>query len=104
MAPLLLALAAAVAGPATTARAAAPVRPGVPAAPVQALPQLHQHLVLFAGGERSLEGVKYQSFRIPSLVRTPNGALVAFAEGRVNGPADHGDIDLVYKRSTDGGR
>ena len=67
-------------------------------------PQQHHHLVLFAGGERSLDGVKYQSFRIPSLVRTPNGALVAFAEGRVHSSVDYGDIDLVYKRSSDGGR
>jgi sialidase-1 len=70
---------------------------------VQALPQVHRHLVLFAGGERSQEGVKYQSFRIPSMVRTPNGVLVAFAEGRVHSSADHGDIDVVYKRSVDGG-
>jgi sialidase-1 len=74
------------------------------AKPLQAQPQGHRHLVLFDGGERSMEGVKYQSFRIPSLVSTPNGALVAFAEGRVHNSADHGDIDLVYKRSTDGGR
>jgi sialidase-1 len=59
--------------------------------------------VLFAGGERSVEGVKYQSFRIPSLVRTPNGVLVAFAEGRIRNSRDYGDIDLVYKRSIDGG-
>jgi sialidase-1 len=59
--------------------------------------------VLFAGGERSVEGVKYQSFRIPSLVHTPGGALVAFAEGRIRNSRDYGDIDLVYKRSVDGG-
>jgi sialidase-1 len=106
MAPaLLLAVAAAVAGPVTTAHAVPlPVAPAAGARPVQSLPQVHHHLVLFAGGERSMEGVKYQSFRIPSLVRTPNGTLVAFAEGRVHHSADHGDIDLVYKRSSDGGR
>jgi sialidase-1 len=82
------------AAPAVAPRAAAKPAPG----------QLHHHLVLFAGGERSLQGVKYQSFRIPSLVRTPNGTLVAFAEGRIHNSADHGDIDLVYKRSADGGR
>lgn len=46
----------------------------------------------------------YASFRIPALVRARSGALLAFAEGRRRSAADHGDIDLVLKRSTDGGR
>lgn len=45
----------------------------------------------------------YHSFRIPSIVRTPDGTLIAFAEGRKNGPGDFGDINLVYRRSTDNG-
>lgn len=45
----------------------------------------------------------YSSFRIPALVRAPDGALLAFAEGRVNSSEDCGDIDIVSKRSTDGG-
>lgn len=46
----------------------------------------------------------YASFRIPACVRAPDGALLAFAEGRVNSSSDSGNIDLVRKRSTDGGR
>lgn len=46
----------------------------------------------------------YSCFRIPAIVRANDGTLLAFAEGRVNGCGDAGDIDLVLKRSTDGGR
>lgn len=44
----------------------------------------------------------YYSFRIPTLIRT-DSALIAFAEGRRNATSDFGDIDLVYRRSFDGG-
>lgn len=46
----------------------------------------------------------YKSFRIPAIVRTPKGELLAFAEGRVGGAGDFGDIDIVLKRSADGGK
>lgn len=46
----------------------------------------------------------YHTFRIPALVRALDGTLLAFAEGRVNGRGDSGDIDLVLRRSRDGGR
>ncbi|MEU6802851.1 sialidase family protein [Streptomyces neyagawaensis] len=46
----------------------------------------------------------YASFRIPAVVRTASGALLAFCEGRVGGREDFGNIDIVVKRSTDGGR
>lgn len=46
----------------------------------------------------------YACFRIPAIVRTTGGILLAFAEGRVHDCGDAGDIDLVLKRSTDGGR
>ncbi|MDT0341347.1 sialidase family protein [Streptomyces litchfieldiae] len=46
----------------------------------------------------------YACFRIPALVATADGTLLAFAEGRVADCADVGDIDLVLKRSTDEGR
>jgi sialidase-1 len=45
----------------------------------------------------------YACFRIPAIVRTTHGTLLAFAEGRVNNCGDAGDIDLVLKRSSDGG-
>ncbi|MEU6082957.1 sialidase family protein [Streptomyces sp. NPDC047108] len=46
----------------------------------------------------------YASFRIPAVVRAADGALLAFCEGRVGSQEDHGDIDIVLRRSTDGGR
>ena len=46
----------------------------------------------------------YKSFRIPAIVRSPNGELLAFAEGRVGGSGDFGDIDIVLKRSRDNGK
>ena len=46
----------------------------------------------------------YHTFRIPALIVTPRGALLAFCEGRRTSRADHGDVDLVLKRSTDGGK
>ncbi|WP_426504870.1 sialidase family protein [Dactylosporangium sp. McL0621] len=45
----------------------------------------------------------YSAFRIPAVVKARSGAVLAFAEGRKGGLSDAGDIDLVLKRSTDGG-
>lgn len=46
----------------------------------------------------------YHTYRIPSLTVTPKGTLLAFCEGRKNSGSDTGDIDLLLKRSVDGGR
>ncbi|MFD8667928.1 exo-alpha-sialidase [Streptomyces microflavus] len=46
----------------------------------------------------------YRCFRIPALVTTPSGALLAFAEGRVATCSDIGHNDIVMRKSTDGGR
>jgi sialidase-1 len=46
----------------------------------------------------------YACFRIPAIVKTDDGTLLAFAEGRVLNCGDASDIDIVLKRSTDGGR
>lgn len=48
--------------------------------------------------------VGYNCYRIPALVKTKAGTILAFAEGRKNNCSDEGDIDLVMKRSTDGGK
>jgi sialidase-1 len=45
----------------------------------------------------------YHSYRIPALLTTQSGVLLAFCEGRRNNRRDHGDIDLITKRSTDSG-
>jgi sialidase-1 len=45
----------------------------------------------------------YHTYRIPVIVVTTNGTLLAFCEGRKNGRSDTGKIDLLLKR-TDGGK
>ncbi|MFF4396746.1 exo-alpha-sialidase [Streptomyces sp. NPDC001480] len=45
----------------------------------------------------------YDTYRIPAVVATRTGTLLAFAEGRHSGAGDTGDIDVVLRRSTDGG-
>jgi len=46
----------------------------------------------------------YHTYRIPAAVLSKRGALLAFCEGRKLSAADGGKIDLLLKRSTDGGR
>lgn len=46
----------------------------------------------------------YHTFRIPAVVTTTNGTILAFAEGRKNKSSDTGDINLVMKRSENNGK
>ena len=46
----------------------------------------------------------YHTYRIPAIIVTTNGTLLAFCEGRKNSRGDSGDIDLLVKRSMDGGK
>jgi len=46
----------------------------------------------------------YHTFRIPAVIGTRKGTLLAFCEGRKSGRGDSGDIDTLLKRSTDGGK
>lgn len=46
---------------------------------------------------------KYKGYRIPSIISV-NNKLLAFAEGRVNGFSDTGNIDIVMKSSLDNGK
>src|SRR5688500_13962217 len=55
--------------------------------------------VVFRAGEGG-----YHTYRIPALLVSPKGALLAFCEGRKTSKQDHGDVDLVLKRSSDGGQ
>ncbi|MFE7272893.1 exo-alpha-sialidase [Streptomyces sp. NPDC057623] len=45
----------------------------------------------------------YDTYRIPATITTPRGTVLAFAEGRHDGAGDTGDIDVVLRRSHDGG-
>ncbi|MFZ2658109.1 MAG: sialidase family protein [Victivallales bacterium] len=46
----------------------------------------------------------YAIYRIPSLLVTRAGTLLAFCEGRVDNGGDHGTIHMLVKRSEDNGR
>ena len=46
----------------------------------------------------------YHTYRIPATIVTRDGTLLAFCEGRKANRSDSGDIDLLVKRSQDGGK
>jgi len=68
------------------------------ALPAVAAP-LFTQLEVFVSGEDG-----YHTYRIPALCVTKKGTLLAFCEGRRNSSSDSGDIDLLVKRSFDGGK
>ena len=45
----------------------------------------------------------YHTYRIPSIIVTTKGTVLSFCEGRRNSSDDTGDIDMLVKRSVDGG-
>ena len=59
--------------------------------------QLKQTDVFISGQDGS------HTYRIPSVVVASDGGLLAFCEARRTTGSDTGDIDLVLKRSADGG-
>lgn len=62
-------------------------------------PALPEQATLWTAGRDG-----YHTYRIPALLVTAKGSVLAFCEGRKTGSGDHGDVDLIMKRSTDGGR
>jgi sialidase-1 len=46
----------------------------------------------------------YHTYRIPAIITTVKGTLLAFCEARKKSTSDTGDINLVLKRSEDGAR
>ena len=53
---------------------------------------------LFTNGQGA-----YACYRIPAIVNSPNGNLIAFAEGRTKDCNDFGDVDILMSNSNDGG-
>jgi len=58
-----------------------------------------QNIPVFESGKDG-----HKSYRIPAIIKLNNGHLLAFAEGRVQGASDFGDVNIVLKISTDNGR
>jgi len=53
---------------------------------------------LFVSGQKG-----YHTYRIPAMVTTTRGTILAFCEGRKHSRSDYGEIDIVLRRSPDGG-
>jgi sialidase-1 len=64
----------------------------------------HTQYILFRSGnmaspDKLSTGIGFHTFRIPAVVKTATGRMLAFAEGRRWTNEDFGDINLVYKRT-----
>ena len=46
----------------------------------------------------------HHTYRIPAVIVSTKGTVLAFSEGRKNSRSDTGDINLVLRRSRDGGK
>ena len=68
------------------------------AAVASPLARYPEEITLFQSGNG-----EYDTYRIPALAVTIQGTVLAFCEGRKNGLSDAGDIDVIYRRSPDGG-
>ena len=67
--------------------------------PLAGLNAAPPHIDVFRAGEGG-----YFSYRIPALIISSKGTLLAFCEGRRNSASDTGDIDVLLRRSFDGGK
>jgi len=60
---------------------------------------LPRHTDVFLSGQDG-----YHTYRIPSVIATTKGTLLAFCEGRKHTSRDQSPTDMVLKRSLDGGK
>ena len=61
--------------------------------------ELPKQTAVFVSGQDG-----YHTYRIPAIVISQKGTVLAFCEGRRKSRSDHGDIDLLLKRSLDNGQ
>lgn len=66
--------------------------------PLSSHSSFSDEVIVFTRGEGG-----YYCIKIPSLLTTANGTLIAFGEGRMFSCSDFTWTDLIYKRSLDGG-
>lgn len=62
----------------------------------------HQHQPTIDLWERGTG--EHHTYRIPALALSMSGTILAFCEGRRDGGGDAGQIDMLLRRSLDGGR
>ncbi|MEK7396453.1 MAG: sialidase family protein [Candidatus Poribacteria bacterium] len=60
---------------------------------------MYNEIALFISGEGG-----YHTYRIPAVIISGKGTILAFCEGRKNSSSDSGDIDIVMRRSFDNGK
>lgn len=72
---------------------------GVHPAAASQKPERYPDQVLWRGGEGG-----YATYRIPGIVVTERGTVLAYAAARRTTGSDWADTDIVMRRSTDGGR
>ncbi len=60
---------------------------------------MHEETNLFVGGENG-----YHTFRVPVLLTSGKGTILAFCEARKYDHTDSGDIDIALRRSFDNGK
>lgn len=60
---------------------------------------LFEQTAVFRAGEGG-----YAIYRIPGVVVTPRGTVLAYCEARKSSASDWGQIDILLRRSADGGR
>jgi len=60
---------------------------------------MYEQTRLFVSGDDG-----YHSYRIPALVTSSKGTILAFCEGRKNSRSDSGNIDIALKRSFNNGQ
>jgi sialidase-1 len=58
-----------------------------------------ERIDLFISGEGG-----YNTYRIPAILVSTRGTVLVFCEGRKHSISDTGDIDIILRRSTDGGK
>jgi len=61
-------------------------------------PFLNQTDVFVSGREG------YHTYRIPAMVVSTKGTILAFCEGRKENSRDNGNIDMILRRSFDNGK
>ncbi len=65
----------------------------------QSFPIIESRLDLFRGGDGA-----YELYRIPGIVVSAKGTVIAYCEARKRAKSDWGPIDILMRRSTDGGQ